>query len=449
MKRRTFIKGCCAAAVGATLPMSAFFGPAGAAVRGSGGDVLVYVFLRGGLDGLHLVVPYAGSERGHYELLRAELAIPEANLRPISADWALHPRAGGGAGDAVGSAPKWLHRLWQQGELAIVQGAGMPEHLSRSHFDAQAWMDLGTPGDNSTADGWITRYLAAASGLPAAQLAPVIGLADTRPRSLTGANEALTVALPSEFRVDGFHWSWRSSDPDIGSHQGAQELIAPLWAAGSGPLLNSGRDAAEALETMGSLDFAAYEPEGGALYPDTTLGSQFRSLAQLIKFDTGLVAATLDYGGWDTHAGQGMPQPGNAGHYDYFGNRVEELSRALDAFHTDLSTSSQGNLMNRVNVVVLSEFGRKVRPNESGGSDHGHGNVMLALGGRVNGGFHGSFPGLDAGSLLEAQDLASSSDFRQVLAEALVRRMGLPQAQLEAVFPGFESYSPLGVFESA
>ena len=160
----------------------------------------------------------------------------------------------------------------------------------------------------------------------------------------------------------------------------------------------------------------------------------------------GIVAATVDYGGWDTHAGQGMPDPGNPDHYDYYGIRVEELSRSLDAFYTDLASSSQGNLMNRVNVVVLSEFGRKIRPNAASGTDHGHGNVMLALGGRVNGGMHGSFPGLDAGSLFEGQDLATTTDYRQVLAEALVRRMGLPPDHLDAVFPGIGGYSPPGVF---
>lgn len=449
MRRRRFLQGCCAAALAGAVPLTTFWRPAGAAGI-TGNDVIIYVFLRGGLDGLHLLVPYAGAERGHYELLRDNLAIPESDLRQITSQWALHPRAGGFAGDDAGSAPKWLHRLWQEGHLAIVQGAGMPDHLSRSHFDAQAWIDLGTPGNKSTPDGWLTRYLAAAEGLPAAEIAPAFGFSDTRPVALLGSTAALTVATPESFRVDGFHWSWNSSNPDLSGHEGAHHRLGPLWTGGgSGPLLQAGRDAAEALDQMRALNFADYLPEGGADYPGGTLGDQFRSLAQLVKEDMGVVAATVDFGGWDTHAGQGMPQPGNPNHYDYYGIRLEELSRALDAFYTDLSASSQGNLMNRVNVVVLSEFGRKVRPNDAGGTDHGHGNVMLALGGRVNGGLHGSFPGLDGASLFEGQDLATTTDYRQVLAEALVRRMGLAPAQLEAVFPALGAYSPLGVFASS
>jgi uncharacterized protein (DUF1501 family) len=448
MRRRSFLQGCCAAAVAGAVPLTTFWRPAAAAGRTSN-DVIVYLFLRGGLDGLHLVVPYAGAERGHYELLRDNLAIPEADLRPISSQWALHPRAGGAAGDPVSSSPKWLHRLFNEGRLAIVQGSGMPEHLSRSHFDAQAWIDLGTPGNKSTPDGWLTRYLSAADGLPTADIAPVMGFADNRPLSLMGSDAALTVASPEAFRVDGFHWAWEQSDPGIAGHVGARELLSGLWAGGgSNPLLAAGRDTADALEQMAALDFGGYQPEGGADYPGGTLGDQMRSLAQLIKQDMGIVAATVDYGGWDTHAGQGMPQPGNANHYDYYGIRVEELSRALDAFYTDLAASSTGNLMDRVNVVVLSEFGRKVRPNESGGTDHGHGNVMLALGGGVNGGMYGSFPGLDGAALFEGQDLATTTDYRQVLAEALVRRMGLSSGQLDSVFPAFDSYSPLGVFSS-
>lgn len=446
MRRRSFLQGCCVAALAGAVPLTTFWRPAAAAGRTSN-EVIVYVFLRGGMDGLHLVVPYAGGERANYDLLRDQLAIPQSRLRRLDAStWGLHPRAGGAAGDGVGSAPKWLHRLWDEGHLAIVQGAGMPTHLSRSHFDAQAWMDLGTPGDKSTPDGWLTRYLAAADGLPAADIAPVFGFADTRPMSLMGSTAALTVASPESFRVDGFHWSWNETDGGISGHQGAHRRLSSLWAGGSAPLLQAGRETVDALDQMREMNFEDYAPDGGAEYPGGTLGDQLSSLAQLIKQDIGIVGATIDYGGWDTHAGQGMPDPGNANHYDYYGIRVEELSRALDAFYTDLAASSQGNLMNRVNVVVLSEFGRKVRPNDAGGTDHGHGNVMLALGGRVNGGFHGSFPGLDAASLFEGQDLATTTDYRQVLAEVLVRRMGLATDRLESVFPALGGYSPLGIF---
>jgi len=448
ISRRSFVKGCCVAAGASAVPAAAFFNPSSAG-RGIGHDVVVYLFLRGGIDGLHLIVPYSGPERTAYEIIRGNLMIPGERLRPISSQWALHPRAGGGTGDPVDSAPKWLQRLWLEDELAIVLGSGMPTHLSRSHFDAQAWIDLGTPGDKNTPDGWLTRYLASAGSLPSTSLSHAFGFASTQPLPLMGNDNAFTVASAQEFRVDGFHWSWNDSNGDISGHQGAHHRIAPLWASGSDSLSTAGRNAAEALAQMRDLGFDAYQPEGGANYPSSSLGTQLKNLAQLIKSDSGVVAATLDYGGWDTHDGQGMPNPGNPGHYDYYGNLVQGLSEAVDAFHTDLSQSAQGNLMNRVSVVMLSEFGRKVRGNQSNGSDHGYGNVMMVLGGRVNGGqFYGAFPGLDKGSLFEGQDLAVTTDYRQVLAEALVKRMGYPSGSLESVFPAIDSYQPLGIFQT-
>ncbi len=447
MKRRTFLKSCCAAAAAGALPGMAWVNPLLAGTR-SGQDVLVYLYLRGGIDGLHLVVPYAGAERVAYESRRGNMLIPEERLRPISAEWALHPRAGGGPGDPVSSPPRWLQRLWLEDRLAIIQGAGMPTHLSRSHFDAQAWMDLGTPGNKNTPQGWLTRYLQSAGPLPPASLSHAFGFASTQPLALMGANQAFTVSNAQEFRVDGFHWSWQETNPDLPGHQGAHHRIQNLWQAGNSSLEQAGRLAAEALADMREMDFAAYQPEGGAQYPDSALGTQMRNLAQLIKSDAGVVVATLDYGGWDTHEGQGIPNPGNPNHFDFYGNLVQGLSEAVDAFYTDLAQSSQGNLMNRVSVVMLSEFGRNVTGNQSGGTDHGYGNVMLALGGRVNGGFHGQFPGLDKGSLFEDQDLHTTVDYRQVLAEALVRRLNLPAPALEQVFPTLGSYSPVGVFQT-
>jgi len=221
-----------------------------------------------------------------------------------------------------------------------------------------------------------------------------------------------------------------------------------LWSQAAGGLGQAGRLTADALAQMRDTDFENYQPEGEAVYPDNGLGAQLANLAQLIKADTGVVAATLDYGGWDTHEGQGMPDPGNASHYDYYGNLVQGLAEAVDAFYTDLAMSSQGNLMNRVNLVMLSEFGRNVTGNQSNGTDHGYGSVMMALGGRVNGGqFYGAFPGLDKASLFENQDLDVTTDYRQVLAEALVRRMGYPSGSLETVFPELGGYAPLGVFQ--
>ena len=447
MKRRDFLKGCCLAAGAGAVPATFFVNPRAFGQTPSQ-NVLVYLFLRGGIDGLHLVVPYSGPERVAYDSARGNMRIPVENLRPIGSQWALHPRAGGGPADLVESDPKWLQRLWLQEKLAIVHGAGMPTALSRSHFDAQAWMDLGTPGTKATSDGWLKRYLEQATGLPAPLLSHVMGFSSSQPLSLMGSNDAFTVSRAEDFLVDGFHWSWNQNNPDITGHQGARHRIQPLWQSGTAPLDEAGRLAADALELMRELDFAGYEPEGGAHYPDNTLGHQMRNLAQLIKSDLGIVAATLDYGGWDTHQGQGLPDPGNASHFDLYGNLLQGLSEAIDAFYTDLAQSAAGNFMNRVNIVVLSEFGRNVQGNQSFGTDHGYGNVMLALGDNVAGGqFYGEFPGLDSNSLFEGQDLDTSTDFRQVLAEALVSRMGFAANELESVFPNLGSYQPLGLFE--
>lgn len=447
MQRRDFLKGCCTAAVGGSLlPATGFFNPL-AYGAGTQHDIIVYLFLRGGIDGLHLVVPYAGPERGPYEATRGNLAIAETNLRPISDHWALHPRAGGAAGDTVGTAAKWLHRLWQDNHLAIIHAAGMPTTVTRSHFDAQAYMDLGTPGDKSTPTGWMTRYMAAATGLPEPLLSNAFGFASNQPQSLRGSTDAFTVSSAEAFRVDGFHWSWDGSDDGISGHEGAHRRLYPLWLGGTGSdLERAGRLAAEALEYMREIDFGGYTPEGGADYPDNGLGRQFRNLAQLIKLDTGIVGATLDYGGWDTHESQGMPEPGNPDHYDYYGNLVEGLARAVHAFYTDLSESSQGDYMQRVNVVIQSEFGRRFRTNASGGTDHGYGNMMMAVGDSVNPGFHGTFPGLDSASLFEGKDILATSDYRNVLSEALVRRLGYPAGAIGDVFPGLD-YQPLGVFQ--
>jgi uncharacterized protein (DUF1501 family) len=329
--------------------------------------------------------------------------------------------------------------------------------VNRSHFETQTYVDLGTPGQRSTDSGWLTRAAGAMPGLPAPLLSTNFGFADAAPLALLGDGDAFTVSSASDFRLDGFHWSWNETNDSLTGHTGAHRRVARLWLGAAPDFTGAGRRAAEALEYLRDIEFQRYDaaarpdgyrPEGGAEYPDGTLGTQLRNLAQLIKLDTGIVAASLDFGGWDTHQGQGIPDPGDPDHWDYFGNQVEELSRALGAFHDDLSGSALGDLMDRVHIVAVSEFGRRIRSNGSGGTDHGYGNLMLALGGRVNGGLHGVFPGLDDTSLFEGQDLDVTTDYRQVLAELLVDRMGVAPADLEMVFPELGAYQPVGVFRT-
>ena len=453
--RRDFLKGCCAGAIAAGGGRAlAFFDPA--AVVGSksaaSGDVLVVIFLRGAMDGLHMLVPYAGTDRVSYEAKRGDLVIPTSRLRRIgSSNWAWHPRAGGGTGDGIGSTPKWMQRLYNANRLAVVHATGMPSP-NRSHFEAQAMVELGTPGLTGSSNGWLARYLQAATGLPAPVIAPAFGFGGNLQTSLVGLDEAVGFSSAQQFRVDGFDWSWDDDGASFPGYQAAHTHLYPLWTGNSG-LERAGRDAADALAYLRTFNFGLYHatnnpggypPGGGAVYPDSNFGTQLRNLAQMLKspIKTGLVAAAVDHGFWDTHESQGMPNPGVVGHWDPFGNLLEGLGRGLDAFYTDLHAAG---LMDKVSVIVQSEFGRRVLPNGSGGTDHGYGNVMLALGNKVNGGqLHGSFPGLDGWSLYEGQDVAVTTDFRQILSEALVDRMGLAPALIPQVFPGF-SYASGGV----
>lgn len=434
--RRDFIKGCCAAAVAAGLtPARAFFDPL--AMGGSKGvsnqNVLVYVFLRGAIDGLHMLVPYSGPDRVSYVAKRGNLAIPTDRLRALNgvADWRLHPRAGGSESDSYGSSPKWLQKLYNDGRLGIVHSTGMPTP-NRSHFEAQAMMELGTPGITGGSSGWLARYLAAATGLPEPAIAPAYGFGSNLQTSLIGLNEAISFNNAQQFRIDNYHWSWNNTNSSIEGHRGAHTQIYPLWN-GNSSLERAGRDAADALEYMRTVDFANYVPGGGAEYQSNTFATQLRHLAQMLKdpdISRGLIAAAVDHGFWDTHESQGMP-----GSWDWFGNLTEELSRGLHAFYADLNAAG---LMNKVTVIVHSEFGRRFLPNASAGTDHGYANIMMALGNRVNGGqLHGEFPGLDDLSLFQGQDVAMTTDFRQVISEALVDRMGLPANRLSQVFPGF------------
>lgn len=443
--RRGFLQGCCAGALALGAGKSiAFFDPTNfkASVPR---ETLVYLFLRGGIDGLHMVVPYSGPDRTTYTQRRAGLAIPTDRLRPIAGtNFAFHPRLGGLRADAAASAPKFLQQLYTQGKFAVVQAAGMSTVVNRSHFDTQAFVELGTPGSRSTANGWIARFLAADADQPAL-LSPAVGFSGNVQTSLIGADEAVAFASGQDFRADSFHWSWNDTDAGIANHRGAHTQLLPLWN-GASSLERAGQATAEALAALRSVDFGlysaqntdGYQPGGGAVYPTdygNTLGAQLRNLAQLIKLDSGLRVAAVDYGFWDTHEGQGMPVPGDANHYDAYGNLTEGLTRALHAFYTDLNASGH---MNRVTVIVQSEFGRRLRPNDSGGTDHGYGNVMFALGNNVAGGqLHGTFPGLDNASLLDGQDLRVTTDFRQVIGEALVKRMGMSAGNVASVFPGF------------
>lgn len=430
LDRRQFLKtfGAGALVAGTGLPGLRL------ALGGSGADdTLIVVFLRGGCDGLHLVPPTGGADRIEYEIARPDLQLPVSGvgsalpLANSGAGWGLHPSAGA------------LQALYQSGHLAVVLGCGMPEPVTRSHFDAQTTMELGTPGQQGIGSGWLSRHLAS-MGMPASVPIPAVCADSMTGTSLLGSSETITMADGEDFRIETSAWGWNSRDhyPDgpPAGFQGLVETLPQLWNDSSA-LDQAGRQTLDALQLIRPMDFHNYAPTNGAVYPGRW-GDQLKMLAQLIKSGVGLRVATVDLASWDTHNGQSYQ----------FENMVESLSAGLDAFYTDLAGAGAANYMGKVSVVVMSEFGRRVRENSSGGTDHGYGNVMLAMGGAVNGGQVyglGSFAGLASEQRYHGEDVDVSVDYRRILSEAIIRRQG--NNHLGHVFPGYTGYSPMGVFQ--
>jgi uncharacterized protein (DUF1501 family) len=447
--RRDFLKTCCVATLagGASSRALAYFAPPPLLPATATEDTLVVVFLRGAMDGLSLLPPGANSPyRADYEINRTGTRVPTsgtgAALALNGTQWALHPRAAA------------LHDLFQSNHLAFVVGAGQlqPVPVVRSHFEAQSNLEFGFGGGTGSNIGWMTRHLAS-GGLPPTVPLPAASMGSITASSLLGSSDAITMNSGSDFRLDTFHWSWQNDDAAHGL-TGAVSRMNALWGSGATQLELAGADTLDSLALLRPIDFNlydptnhpdGYQPAGGANYAlqyNGGFGSQLRNVAQLIKRGVGLRAVTIDLGNWDTHVGQGNPSQS----YDWFGNQVSSLSDGLGAFYTDLASDPNGNYMQHVSVLVVSEFGRRVQENSDGGTDHGYGNVMLALGGSVNGGqVYGSFAGLANGQLYEGNDVAVTTDYRQVVSEALIRRMGNPN--IYYVFQNWGGYAPLGIFQ--
>ncbi|HEY0232111.1 MAG TPA: DUF1501 domain-containing protein [Dokdonella sp.] len=322
----------------------------------------------------------------------------------------------------------------------------------RSHFEAQSNLEFGFGGGTGSNIGWLTRHLAS-GGLPANVPLPATSLGSITASSLLGSTDAITMNSGSDFRLDSFHWSWQNDDADHGLIGGVSRMN-DLWSGATTQLERAGADTLGSLALLRPVDFnpydannhpLGYQAAGGANYNlayNGGFGSQLRNIAQMIKLNLGLRAVTIDLGNWDTHVGQGNPTQS----YDWFGNQAQSLSDGLAAFYTDLSSDAAGNFMQHVNVVVVSEFGRRVLENSDGGTDHGYGNVVTVMGGAVNGGIvYGNYPGLANEQLFEGNDVAVTTDYRQVISEALIRRMGNPN--IYYVFQNYSGYSPLGIFQ--
>jgi uncharacterized protein (DUF1501 family) len=362
---------------------------------------LVVIFQRGAADGLNVVVPHG--ERAYYQM-RPTIAIPREQVIDLDGMFGLHPSLAS------------FKPLFDQGHLAIVHAAGSPDP-TRSHFDAQDYMESGTPGIKSTEDGWLNRSLAGAARVEADAPFRAIALGTSLPRALTGSIPAVAVANVNDFGVGG-------KNP---AAQPLSNTFEAMYAQSVDTVLHgSGQETFDAVKMLKSADPAKYRPEPGANYPKGRFGDALRQSAQLIKANLGVQVAFVDIGGWDHHVNEGNTQ-------GQLANLLTEFSQSLSAFWTDLNTLGEDTL-----IVTMSEFGRTARENGTRGTDHGHANLMFVLGGSVRGGrVYGQWPGLEEHQLYEGRDLAITTDFRRVLGEAVYHHLG--NRNLNAVFPGFDN----------
>jgi uncharacterized protein (DUF1501 family) len=400
--RRRFLKSSAAGLLSLGLP-PAFLLRAARADGAESGKVLVVVFQRGGMDGLNAVVPFKDPA---YYALRPTIAIPEpgsgeASALDINGFHALHPAL----------AP--LKAIYDSGALAVVHAAGSPDN-TRSHFDAQEYMELGTPGLKSTPGGWLNRC--AAEGKNGAAPFRAVALTAQLPRMLAGASPALTISSLEEFRL---------------RNQALGPALEALYSQSGDSLLKA--RAENLFAAMSELKRAtAGIPVPAAHYPAGPFGTALSQVARLIKAGVGLEIAFTEIGGWDTHVNEG----GTSGQ---LANRLKILGEGLAAFYRDL-----GDRMADVVVLTMSEFGRTARENGNRGTDHGHANVMFALGGAVRGGkVYGRWPGLAPELLNDGRDLALTTDFRQVCGEIIGGHLG--RKNLTTIFPGYRMAAPLGL----
>jgi uncharacterized protein (DUF1501 family) len=408
LTRRAVLKaGACALAAVAAPPR--FLARAASAAEARR-KVLVAVFQRGAVDGLSMVVPYGDRD---YAAARTSIAIrpprggDAAAAQDLDGFFALHP------------ALEPLAPLWKTRVLAIVHACGSPDR-TRSHFDAQDYMESGTPGVKSTSDGWLARAI----GTRPAPSSPfrAVALGPTLPRILRGDAGAISLAALDRFDV-------RASTEAAVARKGFESLYEQSV---QDLLHGTGRETFEAVRMLKSANAARLAPANNAQYPRSRLGESLRQIAQLIRADVGLEIAFTDADGWDTHVGQGAEQ-------GQLANRLRDFGASLAAFTQDL-----GDRMGDVVVLTMSEFGRTVAENGNRGTDHGHATAMLLLGGGVRGGaVYGRWPGLARERLFDGRDLAVTTDFRALFAEVAGRHLGVSKPA--ALFPGWTGAAPLGV----
>lgn len=358
---------------------------------------LVVLFQRGAADGLNIVVPYA--EKNYYTM-RPSIAIKQEQVLDLNGFFGLHP------------AMAAFKPLYDGGHLAIVHAAGSPD-TTRSHFDAQDYMESGTPGVKVTQDGWLNRALQDETSAGKATAFRAVALGSQVPRTLQGKVPAIAVNNLADFSVGG---KGPQTSPISNAFQAMYDESSDSMLHGTG------QETFEAVKMLKSADPARYQPASGVTYPQTPFGSSLKQIAQLLKANLGVEAAFSDIGGWDTHQNQGNVN-------GQLATRLKEFSDTIAAFWKDMGDDAEN-----ITLVTMSEFGRTARQNGTGGTDHGHANVMFVLGGSVKGGkVYGRWPGLNDEHLNEGRDLAVTTDFRRVLGEASFKTLGA--RNLSKVFP--------------
>ncbi|HEX8891504.1 MAG TPA: DUF1501 domain-containing protein [Pyrinomonadaceae bacterium] len=414
MNRRFFLKssGVALASIGLMSKVPSFLertAMAQVANRVTGGrrKVLIAIFQRGAVDGLNVVVPHG--ESAYYEM-RPTLAIPKPKGAGDSAEAAIDLDGFFGLHPAL--AP--FKPLWNSKRLAIVDAVGSPDN-TRSHFDAQDYMESATPGVKSTPDGWLNRVL---QTKPDAKASPfrAVSMTQNTPRVLQGKANAVAISNLADFTIRAGAYS--------ANVQGGFESIYDQTA--NDVLGGTGKETFEAVNFLKKVNPAQYKPENGAQYPRTQFGNSLLQISQLIKAGVGLEIAFTDIGGWDTHVNQGNAR-------GQLSLRLQEFGSGIAALATDL-----GAQMDDVVILTMSEFGRTARENGTRGTDHGHANAMFVIGNSVRGGkVYGQWPGLKSGDLYEGRDLALTTDFRDVFGEIAQKHLG--DANLKGIFPGYDA----------
>jgi uncharacterized protein (DUF1501 family) len=399
--RRVFLKNGSLALV--TLGFAPSFLARTAAAETSGRrKVLIAIFQRGALDGLNMIVPFG--EQAYYQA-RPSIAIPRPGQSGVDSAidldgfFGLHPRM----------MP--LRRLWDARQLAIVHACGSQD-ATRSHFDAQDYMESGTPGVKSTEDGWLNRYLKAKQEEQSTPFRAV-AMAAQMPRTLQGTAPAIAMTQIQQFGLKA------------GGAASATSFESQYAAAADAVLKRTGREAFDAMRMLQTNNPQSYQPENGAQYPRSAYGDALRQIAQLIKADVGLEVGFTEITGWDHHVNEGSTT-------GQIANRLDDFSQGLAALAVDLGDRFEDTI-----ILSMSEFGRAVAENGNRGTDHGHGNAMLVLGGNIRGGkVYGKWPGLAPERRYEGRDLAVTTDFRDVFGEIVTRHLGVRDAR--TIFPGYE-----------